>query len=99
MDSPDSFFDAHFGDLEHLHPEGWEGSVTFPWGDGLMVASDMDGDGVADHLTVVAPDGEAASWERESGALDSWYQLGKEPLIAPEEGRIEVVPPPGWYRI
>lgn len=49
---------------------------TFDAGDAVVIASDLDSDGDADHLTMIHEDGAYASWEfrRDGDGVVHWQQ-------------------------
>lgn len=51
-------------------------TVIFDSGHSVVIASDMDSDGSADHLTMIQGSGEYASWEfrRDSEGVVHWEQ-------------------------
>ncbi|MCQ4121114.1 DUF6802 family protein [Rhodococcus tibetensis] len=56
--------------------DGLLDTQTFESGNALVVASDMDGDGDADHLTTISDDGAYAAWEFHRGpdGVARWEQ-------------------------
>jgi hypothetical protein len=56
--------------------DGLLDTQTFESGNALVVVSDMDGDGDADHLTTISDNGAYASWEfhRGTDGVAQWKQ-------------------------
>ena len=78
--------DTSFHDLGHValhHPtqdldgDGILDTSTGATDDGLVVVTDTDHDGFADHVSIVDGDGQYASWEFHQGAdgHEHWEQI------------------------
>ncbi|WKD59963.1 DUF6802 family protein [Corynebacterium caspium] len=77
-------------------PEGFaeNDSVTVMHGETMAIISDLDGDGIADHLTRIDADGHAATWMRTVGGLINWVDGG---ITTPEKGCQAIGLPSGWH--
>nr|WP_235871241.1 DUF6802 family protein [Rhodococcus spongiicola] len=70
---------------------------TYELDDAMIVATDTDGDGDADHLTIVDSGGEYSAWEfhRDAAGRERWEQIDEGGLDREqpgEDGRDPVVP-------